>query len=405
MSTRRRNQCVALVVDEDLPLLCRRPAVDWLMDSVDAVAPTVVAVIGPGQPWVQPALPDQVTLVLPASLPLLRAPTLRRALNKVRRLVGDGGAGAAVLIDPVRTPSWWAQQEQASAAFGLAVVGDAHVPVDVLAAWCVEGDRAALNRHFAASGVRAGVVAVRGVPALWLGDPLDRTHAENALYAHVAATWVSKGGVTIDDLASTRIDATVRLADGVHIRPHTELAGETAIGRGSRIGPMTTVRDSHVGAECQIQYSVCQDVSIGDRAIVGPFAWLRSGTRLGERCRAGAFVELADSVVGEGTSIPHLGGLFSADVGRNCNIAGLSGPANTNNGQKNRIRIGDDVFIGAGNILVAPVTIGDGSATAAGSVITEDVPSGALGMARVPQHNVPGWAALQRTRREPQRSP
>jgi bifunctional UDP-N-acetylglucosamine pyrophosphorylase / glucosamine-1-phosphate N-acetyltransferase len=203
--------------------------------------------------------------------------------------------------------------------------------------------------------------------------------------------WLDRG-VTIEDPATTRIDATVRIGAGARIRPHTELVGDTVVGPDSSIGPMTSVRNCRVGERSQVRYSVCQDVEIGDDVNVGPFTWLRSGTRLGDRCRAGAFVELADSVVGDGTSVPHLAGLFSADVGRDCNFGSMSGPANFDGVRKHRTRIGDDVSIGSGSILVAPVSIGDRSQTAAGSVISEDVPDGALAIARTQQRNVTGWA-------------
>jgi bifunctional UDP-N-acetylglucosamine pyrophosphorylase / glucosamine-1-phosphate N-acetyltransferase len=239
-------------------------------------------------------------------------------------------------------------------------------------------------------------VRVSGVEALWLGDPAERAEIERALYARIAAQWQARG-VVIEDPATTRIDATVRIECGARIRPQTELVGQTVVGRGSRVGPVSSIRDSVIGADCLVHYAVCQDAEIGDGANVGPYTWLRSGTKLGPGCRAGAYVELADSVVGAGTSIPHLAGLFGADVGRNCNFGSMSGPANFDGVQKHRTRIGDDVSIGSCTILVAPVSIGDGASTAAGTVITEDVPSGALGVARVPQRNVTGWAALRRT--------
>jgi UDP-3-O-[3-hydroxymyristoyl] glucosamine N-acyltransferase len=373
--------------------LCGRPAVDWLLDTVVALAPVALTVRGADPAPVherialRPALdkcvnaaipPDAVTIVLPCSLPLLLPATVRRA---VQLLLGDDpSVPSAVKLAPTRRSPWWAEPDGAAAASPLAgavagVTGSA-----------VEGILA---------GAATRAVRLGAVESLWLADPADRAAAANALYARIAASW-QDCGVVIDDPATTRIDATVHIGPGARIRPQTELLGDTVIGAGSRVGPVTTVRDCVVGASCEIQYAVCQDAEIGEGARVGPFAWLRSGTRLGAHCRAGAFVEVADSNVGDGTSIPHLAGLFSADVGRNGNFGSMSGPANFDGRHKHRSRFGDDVSIGAGTVLVAPVSVGDGASTAAGSVITEDVPEGALALARAPQRNVTGWARRHR---------
>jgi len=185
----------------------------------------------------------------------------------------------------------------------------------------------------------------------------------------------------------------VRIGKGSRIRPHTELVGDTVIGAGASIGPITTMRDTTAGDECVIRYSVCERVTIGESANIGPFSWLRSGTQLGARTRAGSFVELADSLIGDDSQIPHLGGLIGAVVGKGCNIAGLSGTAIFDGQAKHRIEIGDHVSIGAANMLVAPLSIGDGAYTAAGSLVTRDVPSGALAIARARQLNIEGWVA------------
>jgi len=325
--------------------VCGRAAVEWVAEALGAVDT------------------DGVTVEWPCSVPLVQPGTLRRIIAVAR-------ATGAVVVEFQPPRPWWV------------------------------GDEAAVGRPVGrvtaeASTQEPSRVPVSGVEALWLGDPHERAEAERALYARIAAGWQARG-VVIDDPATTRIDATVRIDAGARIRPQTELTGYTVVGAGSRVGPVTTVRDSRIGVDCVVQYAVCQDVEIGDRANVGPYTWLRSGTRLGAGCRAGAYVELADSVVGDGTSVPHLAGLFSADVGRNCNFGSMSGPANFDGVNKNRTTIGDDVSIGSCTILVAPVSIGDGASTAAGTVITEDVPSGALGVARVPQRNVAGWAAMRR---------
>jgi len=367
---------LGVVLVDDLavpPSLCGRPAVDWLLDTVEALAPASVTVVGTGSVAGRLALRPLPTsgdcsmrVLLPCSVPLLRPATVRRLVSLASR-----GFVVAALDRP---SPWWA--DDAGTESGPVVIA---------------GD-------FDPSAASPGPPTIRidGPEALWLNDPVDRVRAENALYERIALGWLARG-VAVDDPATTRIDATVRIGEGARIRPNTELVGDTVIGRGSRIGPTTTVRDSRVGEDCLVHYAVCQDVEIGDRANVGPFTWLRSGTVLGAECRAGAFVELSDSVIGAGTEVPHLAGLFSADVGRNCNIASMAGSLNFNGGQKRRTRIGDEVSIGSGSILIAPVSIGDRAETAAGSVITEDVPDGALGMSRTAQRNVTGWSSIRRS--------
>src|SRR5258708_1763575 len=255
-------------------------------------------------------------------------------------------------------------------------------------------DARTLGSRLRGMGARVMVADAGPVESLRGDDPADRQLAEAALYQRIAAGW-QRRGVLIDDPATTRIDATVRIGRGTRIRPHTELVGDTVIGAGASIGPVTTMADTTAGDECVIRYSGCERVIIGDNASIGPFCWLRSGTRLGARTRAGSFVELAHSVIGDDSQIPHAGGLIGATVGKGCNIAGLSGTAIFDGQAKHRIEIGDHAFIGASTMLIAPLSIGDGACTAAGSVITGDVPSGALAIARARQLNIDGWVATK----------
>jgi serine acetyltransferase len=375
--------------------LCGRPALDWLLDTVEELAPAALSVAGDGAPATEllasrPALRHALTareacpttMVLPCSLPLLRAHTLSRILGLVDRHADRSAAVAQVVPE---TP-WWTDPSVVDV--GSAVVALHGIPE-------LPADLGTLPGGLSARGIPVCGTRVGGVEALSPDTPADRGPAATALYALIADGWMSRG-VLIDDPATTRIDATVELHDGVRIGPYTELVGETVVGRGSHIGPATTLLECQVGEQTQIQYSFCKYSRIGNGANIGPYTWLRSGTVLGDNCRAGAFVEVADSVVGEGTEIPHLAGLFSADVGRGCNISSMAGSLNFNGGKKRRTRIGDEVFIGSGSILIAPVSIGDRAETAAGSVIHEDVPAGALGISRPPQRNVSGWAEVRR---------
>jgi bifunctional UDP-N-acetylglucosamine pyrophosphorylase / glucosamine-1-phosphate N-acetyltransferase len=405
------------------PALCGRHPARWLLDTARALGPDELVLTGPGAGAVgdlapavgdlapavgdlAPAVgdlaaapgfaggpaPGPVTLVLPCAVPLVQPSTLRRMLA---RLTAAASPATAVVLAATREAPWWDEpagppgygDRPAPVAVGPAPLADAAL-LDALAGATAAGATALLT----AAGHTVAREPAGTVESLCLLDPGERARAERALYQRVAARWLA-AGVLIDDPDTTRIDAGVRLAAGVRVGGHTELLGETVVGPGSRIGPATTLRDCHVGAGCHIRYSVCEQVEIGDETNVGPYCWLRSGSRLGPRTRAGCFVEIADTVLGAGTVVPHMAGLMSADIGEGCNIAGLSGSANFDGVRKQRVRLGDGVSIGAANILVAPVTIGDGARTAAGSVITEDVPGGALGIARAEQRNFLGWAA------------
>jgi acetyltransferase-like isoleucine patch superfamily enzyme len=401
---------LAIVVVDDLVDagridLCGRSALDWQLDTIEALAPDRLTVSGAAaadRAALGRALTTDrccsTTLVLPSSAPLLCPPTLRRVVESLS--AGDGEAAQAVVASLERQSPWW-DDEQAGASPPVVLAvrgpdGPSAAELGAIHRSAVAG-LAPARRALAAAGVPARTTTILGRQALWLNDADDRAAARSALYGRIAAGWLARG-VVIEDPATTRIDASVIVGEGAWIGPHTELIGGTRIGRGSRIGPTTTIRNCVVGDGSQVQYSVCQDTTIGDGANIGPFAWVRSGTHLGARCRVGAFVEVSDSVVGDGTEIPHLAGLFSADVGRGCNIASMAGSLNFNGGQKQRVRIGDEVSVGSGSLLIGPVSIGDRAETAAGSVITDDVPDGALAMARAPQRNLAGWSAIRARR-------
>ncbi|CAN5489177.1 bifunctional UDP-N-acetylglucosamine diphosphorylase/glucosamine-1-phosphate N-acetyltransferase GlmU [soil metagenome] len=199
-------------------------------------------------------------------------------------------------------------------------------------------------------------------------------------------------GVTIEDPDSTWIDADVELAPYVTLLPGTSLRGATAVGSGSVVGPMTTLIDSRLGEGVKVPHSYLVECSVGDGASVGPFAYLRPAAALGEGSKAGAFVEIKNSEIGEGAKVPHLSYVGDADVGAGANLGAGTITANYDGFRKHRTVVGEGVRTGVDTALVAPVEVGDGAYTGAGSVITEDVPEGALGIARAKQSNVEGYA-------------
>ena len=206
-------------------------------------------------------------------------------------------------------------------------------------------------------------------------------------------------GVTIVNPAATEIDAGVEIAQDAVIEPFTSLRGRTRIGPRTVIGSHSTLIDAQVGVQARILHSHIAEAVVGDRVSVGPFAYLRPGTVLHEGAKAGAFVEIKNSDVGAGSKVPHLSYIGDADIGEQTNLGAGTITANYDYVRKNRTTIGSRVRGGVDTMLIAPVTVGDGAYTAAGSVISKDVPPGALGVARSRQENIEGYAE-RRLRRE-----
>jgi bifunctional UDP-N-acetylglucosamine pyrophosphorylase / glucosamine-1-phosphate N-acetyltransferase len=201
-----------------------------------------------------------------------------------------------------------------------------------------------------------------------------------------------RSGVTIVDPAATWIDAEVELAADVRLEPGTNLRGATRVGSGSVIGPMTTLIDARVGERVTIPHSFLTECEVADDATIGPFAYLRPGARIGEGAKAGSFVEIKNSEIGAGAKVPHLSYIGDAEVGEGSNLGASTVTANYDGFRKNRTKIGKNVHTGVDTTFVAPVEVGDEAYTGAGSVITEDIPPGALGIERAEQKNVEGYA-------------
>ncbi|HYU61022.1 MAG TPA: bifunctional UDP-N-acetylglucosamine diphosphorylase/glucosamine-1-phosphate N-acetyltransferase GlmU [Solirubrobacterales bacterium] len=200
-----------------------------------------------------------------------------------------------------------------------------------------------------------------------------------------------RAGVTIIDPAATWIDAGIEIEPDAIVEPGCSLRGATRVGRGSVIGPHSTVIDSTIGAGASVVHSYLVDCEVLDGCTVGPFTYLRPETRLGEGAKAGAFVEIKKSRIGEGAKVPHLSYIGDAEIGEDANIGAGTITANYDGIRKHRTVIGDHVRIGVDTSLVAPVNIGDAAYTGAGSVITSDVPPGALGITRPRQENIEGY--------------
>ncbi|MDX3309847.1 bifunctional UDP-N-acetylglucosamine diphosphorylase/glucosamine-1-phosphate N-acetyltransferase GlmU [Streptomyces sp. NPDC054884] len=203
-------------------------------------------------------------------------------------------------------------------------------------------------------------------------------------------------GVTVIDPATTWVDVTVTFERDAVVHPGTQLHGSTHVGEGAEVGPNSRLTDTVVGAGARVDNTVSNDSEIGAGASVGPFAYLRPGTRLGVKSKIGTFVEAKNASLGEGTKVPHLSYVGDATIGEYSNIGAASVFVNYDGESKHHTTVGSHCKTGSDNMFVAPVTVGDGAYTAAGSVITKDVPPGSLAVARGQQRNIEGWVARKR---------
>jgi bifunctional UDP-N-acetylglucosamine pyrophosphorylase / glucosamine-1-phosphate N-acetyltransferase len=200
-----------------------------------------------------------------------------------------------------------------------------------------------------------------------------------------------QGGVSISDPDQTFIDVGVRIGADSIIRPLTFLEGETRIAEECEVGPSTRLSDTRLARGASVTFSVVEGARIGPRASVGPFARVHPGTVLGEGARVGSFVEVKGSAIGRGSKVPHLSYVGDATIGEGVNVGAGTVTVNFDGYDKHRTVVGDHARVGSDTMLVAPVRVGKGAATGAGSVITKDVPAGALAVERSEQRNVPGY--------------
>jgi bifunctional UDP-N-acetylglucosamine pyrophosphorylase / glucosamine-1-phosphate N-acetyltransferase len=360
---------------------------------------------------------DDTVLILMGDVPLITAEAIRALADGHAEARAAATMATMVLEDP--------------AGYGR-VVRDAGGDVLRVAETKAEGD--ATPEELAIREVNTGIYAFAGGPML---DALDRVRPDNAqgeLYLpdalpilagegrRVAAVQVDDpnltlgvndrrdlarvrtlaqarildrlalDGVTVVDPVATHVDADVTVGQDTTIEPGCVLRGATAIGTGCTIGPYTTTVDARIGDEATVLRAHLVDCEVHDRVSIGPFAYLRPGTVVRAGAKVGTYVELKNTDLGEGAKVPHLSYLGDADVGERTNIGAANVTANYDGTNKHRTTIGSDVRTGVDTTFVAPVEVGDRAWTAAGSVITEDVPDEALGVARARQRNVEEYA-------------
>ncbi|MDM7855563.1 bifunctional UDP-N-acetylglucosamine diphosphorylase/glucosamine-1-phosphate N-acetyltransferase GlmU [Cellulomonas alba] len=215
------------------------------------------------------------------------------------------------------------------------------------------------------------------------------------LNRRIVEDWM-RAGVTVVDPATTWVDVDVELERDVTLLPGTQLHGATVVREGATVGPDTTLTDVEVGPGATVTRTHGSLAVIGAGASVGPFAYLRPGTELGEKGKIGTFVETKNAQIGTGSKVPHLSYVGDATIGEHTNIGAASVTVNYDGVNKHRTVIGSHARTGADNMFVAPVTVGDGAYTGAGTVVRRDVPAGALGVSAGAQRNIEGWVERSR---------
>jgi bifunctional UDP-N-acetylglucosamine pyrophosphorylase/glucosamine-1-phosphate N-acetyltransferase len=222
----------------------------------------------------------------------------------------------------------------------------------------------------------------------------------NKIYFYRRARALMESGVTIIDPDTTYIEDEVEVGRDTIIYPNTYLQGKCTIGSFCQIGPNAIIRDSILDDRVEFVNSVAFEAKIGTGSKIGPFAYLRPGTEIGKEAKVGTFVELKKTKVGDFSKVPHLSYLGDALIGRNVNIGAGTITCNYDGEKKHQTIIEDEAFIGSDSIIVAPVKINKAAYTAAGSVITEDVPEYSLGIGRARQVNKEGWVKSKGFKKE-----
>ncbi|GAA1688477.1 bifunctional UDP-N-acetylglucosamine diphosphorylase/glucosamine-1-phosphate N-acetyltransferase GlmU [Fodinicola feengrottensis] len=244
-------------------------------------------------------------------------------------------------------------------------------------------------------GRGVGTYAGAAEEALGCNDRIELARLGALLRDAVLRRWMA-AGVTVIDPATTWVDVTVELAADAVLLPGVQLHGETSVAAGAEIGPDSTLTDTLVGPGAKVIRAHCMGARIGERVSVGPFAYLRPGTVLDTAAKIGTFVEVKGSQVGAGSKVPHLSYVGDATIGEQSNIGAASVFVNYDGVHKHRTVVGSHCRMGSDNMYVAPVTIGDGAYSGAGTVILGDVPAGALAIPGAKPRVIEGWVERKR---------
>ena len=242
-------------------------------------------------------------------------------------------------------------------------------------------------------------VAATATQDLWqvegANDRVQLANLGKELNRRVCEKWM-RAGVSIIDPDTTWIDMDVSLGEDVTILPGVQLLGATDIASGAVVGPDSTLKDTEVGAGAQVVRTHSELAVVGPGAKVGPFAYLRPGTNLGEDGKIGTFVETKNADIGRSAKVPHLSYVGDAEIGEGSNIGAASVFVNYDGVNKHRTVVGKHARMGSDNMYVAPVTVGDGAYSGASTTVRKDVPAGALAITVAPQRNLEGWVVSNR---------
>ncbi|MFD4422670.1 bifunctional UDP-N-acetylglucosamine diphosphorylase/glucosamine-1-phosphate N-acetyltransferase GlmU [Agromyces sp. NPDC058484] len=367
------------------------------------------------------ALPDDFdgeVLVLNGDVPLLDADTLAAFLEGHRGHAAEASVLSAFYDDPsgygriVRneTGAFDRIVEQKDATTDERAISEINAGIYAFGAGALRDQLANLTTDNAQGEkyltdviqhLREAGSEVEAVPVAepWLvagiNDRAQLSETAARLNALIVRGW-QLNGVTIEDPATTWIDLDVKIDPDVTIRPGTQLKGATVIATGAVVGPDTTLVDCEIGENAEVRRSDATLAVVGPGASVGPFSYLRPGTVLGADGKIGAYVETKNATIGEGSKVPHLSYVGDATIGEHSNIGAGSIFANYDGVRKHHSEVGSHVRTGSHGVFVAPVRIGDGVYSGAGTVIRKDVPAGALAVNAAPQRNIEGWVQKHR---------
>jgi len=251
-----------------------------------------------------------------------------------------------------------------------------------------------------------GIAAADGLPVgahvvedwhetLGINDRVQLAEMRRLLNRRLTERWMREG-VSVIDPATTWIDVQATLGRDAIVHPNTQLHGATVLAPGAEVGPNCTLTDTFVGEGARVTNATTEGAEIGPEASVGPYTYLRPGTKLARGAKAGGFVEMKNAEIGEGSKVPHLSYVGDASIGEGCNIGAGTITANYDGVAKHRTEIGDHVFVGSDTVLIAPAKLGDGAFVAAGSAVSSPVGPGELAVARGRQRNIEGYVERKR---------